>query len=116
MEISNIARCMLPLLSATPLFAQRGSCNSEQWKAVDATLGRSGQMQPGGVYMFDMAGKVNPVVRALQTNGTQVTAMHNHMLGDEPHLYSMHFSAHDDEVGGLRAALDATNSQRPQTK
>jgi hypothetical protein len=39
------------------------------------------------------------------------------MLGDEPHLYFMHFWANDDAVNlarGLRAALDVTNSQRPK--
>jgi hypothetical protein len=66
-----------------------------------------------------LASEVNPVIRALRTNGIDVTAMHNHMLGDEPHLYFMHFWANDDAVKlarGLRAALDATNSQKPQSK
>jgi hypothetical protein len=66
-----------------------------------------------------LASEVNPVIRALRTNGIQVTAVHNHMLGDEPHLYFMHFWANNDAVKlahGLRAALDATNSQKPQTK
>jgi hypothetical protein len=65
-----------------------------------------------------LASEVNPVIRALRTNGIEVTAVHNHMLGDEPHLYYMHFWANDDAVKlahGLRAALDATNSQRAQT-
>jgi hypothetical protein len=41
------------------------------------------------------------------------------MLFDEPHLYFMHFWANDDAVKlaqGLRAALDETNSQKPQVK
>ena len=66
-----------------------------------------------------LANEVNPVIRALRTNGIDVTAMHNHMLGEQPHLYFMHFWANDDAVklaSGLRAALDATNSAKPQTK
>lgn len=66
-----------------------------------------------------LASEVNPVIRALRTNGIDVTAVHNHMLGDEPHLYFMHFWANDDAVKlahGLRAALDVTNSQKPQVK
>jgi hypothetical protein len=66
-----------------------------------------------------LANEVNPVVRALRAHGIEVEAMHNHMLNDQPHLYFMHFSANDDAVKsaqGLRAALDETNSQKPQVK
>jgi hypothetical protein len=66
-----------------------------------------------------LATEVNPVIRALRTNGIEVTAVHNHMLGDEPHLYFMHFWANDDAVKlahGLRAALDSTNSQKPRAQ
>jgi hypothetical protein len=64
-----------------------------------------------------LGNEVNPVIRALRYNGIEVTAMHNHMIGDEPHLYFMHFWANDDAVKlaqGLRAALEATNSQKPK--
>lgn len=63
-----------------------------------------------------LANEVNPVIRALRTHGIEVTAMHNHMLFEQPHLYFMHFWANDDAVKlaeGLRAAVDATNSQKP---
>jgi hypothetical protein len=66
-----------------------------------------------------LAGEVNPVIRALRMHGIEVEAMHNHMLSDQPHLYFMHFWANDDAVKlaqGLRAALDETNSQKPQVK
>jgi hypothetical protein len=66
-----------------------------------------------------LASEVNPVIRALRTHGIDVTAMHNHMLFEQPHLYFMHFWANDDAVKlarGLRAALDETNSQKPQVK
>jgi len=66
-----------------------------------------------------LADEVNPVIKAFRTHGIDVTAMHNHMLFDEPHLYFMHFWANDNAVklaGGLRAALDATNSRKPEPK
>jgi Domain of Unknown Function (DUF1259) len=66
-----------------------------------------------------LAKEVNPVIRALRTHGIEVEAMHNHMLFDQPHLYFMHFWANNDAVKlaqGLRAALDETNSQKPQVK
>ena len=55
------------------------------------------------------ADEVNPVLRALRDNGIEVTALHNHMLDDEPRLFFMHFWANDDAqklAKGLRAALD----------
>ncbi len=55
------------------------------------------------------AEEVNPVIRALQATGIEVTALHNHMLNDEPRLFFMHFWANDDArklASGLRAALD----------
>ncbi|NUQ20633.1 MAG: DUF1259 domain-containing protein [Gemmatimonadaceae bacterium] len=53
--------------------------------------------------------EVNPVIRALRDNGITVTALHQHMLGETPRLYFMHFWANDDAAKvatGLRAGLD----------
>ncbi len=55
------------------------------------------------------AAEVNPVIRALRANGIEVTALHSHMLDEQPRLYFMHFWANDDAIKlakGLRAALD----------
>jgi hypothetical protein len=35
--------------------------------------------------------EVNPVLRALRSNGIEVTAVHNHMLTEQPRLFFMHF-------------------------
>lgn len=54
------------------------------------------------------AAEVNPVLRALRENGIEVTALHNHMLNDEPRIFFMHFWANDDAqklARGLAAAL-----------
>ena len=59
--------------------------------------------------------EVNPVIQALRGNGINVTALHSHMLDEDPRLFFMHFWANDDAVKlakGLRAALDKTNSQK----
>jgi Domain of Unknown Function (DUF1259) len=65
---------------------------------------------------FVLLGKeVNPVIKALESNGIRVTALHSHMLGEQPRLFFMHFWANDDPVKlakGLRAALDQTNSKK----
>jgi hypothetical protein len=64
---------------------------------------------------FVLLGKeVNPVMKALRDNGIEVTALHNHMLTEEPRLFFMHFWANDDAVKlakGLKTALDLINSK-----
>jgi Domain of Unknown Function (DUF1259) len=55
--------------------------------------------------------EVNPVIKALRANGIEVTAVHSHMLSEQPRLIFMHFWANDDAIKlakGLRAALDKT--------
>jgi hypothetical protein len=59
--------------------------------------------------------EVNPVINALRTNGIEVTAVHSHMLDEQPRLFFLHFWANDDAIKlarGLRAALDKTASKR----
>jgi hypothetical protein len=55
------------------------------------------------------ADEVNPVLQALRANGIEITALHNHMLDDQPRLFFVHFWANDDAeklAKGLGAALD----------
>ena len=52
---------------------------------------------------------------ASRANGIEVTALHSHMLTEQPRLFFMHFWANDDAVKlavGLRAALDKTASTK----
>ncbi|MBY5358723.1 DUF1259 domain-containing protein [Rhizobium leguminosarum] len=59
-----------------------------------------------------IASEVNPVLRALREGGIEVTAVHNHMLDDEPRLFFMHFWANNDInklTQGLKSALDKVN-------
>ncbi|WP_407160499.1 DUF1259 domain-containing protein [Bradyrhizobium sp. STM 3557] len=59
--------------------------------------------------------EVNPVITALRTHGIEVTALHSHMLDEQPRLFFMHFWANDDALQlarGLRAALDKTASTK----
>jgi hypothetical protein len=60
--------------------------------------------------------EVKPVMKALNENGIIATALHTHMLKEEPRLFMMHFWATGDAstlAKGLRLALDQTNSVRP---
>jgi hypothetical protein len=58
------------------------------------------------------AKEVQPVMGALRAHGIEGTALHNHMLDDEPRLFFMHFWANDDAKKlalGLKAALAQIN-------
>ena len=55
------------------------------------------------------ADEVNPVIKTLRENGIEVTALHSHMIAEQPRLFFMHFWANDAAIKlakGLRAALD----------
>jgi len=59
-----------------------------------------------------VAEEVNPVLRTLRDNGIEVTALHSHMLEDQPRLFFMHYWANDDAqklAAGLKAALSKVN-------
>jgi hypothetical protein len=63
-----------------------------------------------------VAREVDPVMRALVASGIEITALHNHMLDDQPRLFFMHFWANQDAkqlARGLRTALNAMNLQKP---
>ena len=56
-----------------------------------------------------VSSEVNPVIKALRSGGIEVTALHSHMLDEQPRLFFMHFWANDDAIKlakTLRAALD----------
>jgi hypothetical protein len=62
-----------------------------------------------------LADEVNKVVKALEEHGITVTAIHNHMLYDDPRLFMLHFWGVGEPgsiAEGLKAALDQTNSKK----
>ena len=62
---------------------------------------------------FVMIGSEVPAVIAeLRRHGIEITALHNHLIGEQPRLFFMHFWGNDDTsrlAQGLRAALDRMN-------
>src|SRR4029078_13011420 len=61
------------------------------------------------------AEEVQPVIKELRAAGIEVTAVHSHMLDEQPRLIFMHFWANDDAIKlakGIRAALDKTASAK----
>jgi hypothetical protein len=78
--------------------------------AINVQPTTSGRAVATGDFVL-LPAEVNPVIRALQANGIAVTALHSHLLMDQPHVLFMHFWGDDDAMKlarGLRAALDAT--------
>ena len=62
-----------------------------------------------------LSSELNPLVTALRDSGIEVTAIHNHMVGEDPRAFFVHFWANDDAVklaNGLGAALKTLNVAR----
>jgi len=65
------------------------------------------------------AQEVNPVIKALHANGIEVTALHSHMLAEQPRMFFLHFWANDDALKlatGLRAALDHVDVKKDNAR
>ncbi len=61
----------------------------------------------GDIAMLDY--EVNPVIKALRANNLEVVAVHNHMLGDDPHIIFLHYygrGSAPELARGFRSALD----------
>ncbi|MDB5140792.1 MAG: hypothetical protein JWR12_2708 [Mucilaginibacter sp.] len=53
--------------------------------------------------------EVNTVIKTLRTHSLEVVAVHNHMLGDDPHMIFLHYYGRGNAATlaqGFRAALD----------
>jgi uncharacterized protein DUF1259 len=60
--------------------------------------------------------EINAVVSALQANGLEITALHNHLILETPHVMYLHFFGEGDAAvlaRGLRAALAETATPPP---
>ena len=61
--------------------------------------------------------EVNPLIRALRAGNIEVTAIHSHMLDEQPRMFFIHFWANDDAMKlaqGIRTALDTTAVAKAQ--
>lgn len=55
--------------------------------------------------------EVDPVIKALISNGIEVVAVHNHMVLDQPHIFFLHYwgvGNAEQLAKGLKAALNQT--------
>lgn len=82
--------------------------------AINIQLTNDGGAAASGDFVL-LASEVQPVIKALRTHGIQITALHNHMLDDQPRLFFLHFWGHQEAemlAAGLRAALEVSNYVR----
>jgi hypothetical protein len=59
------------------------------------------------------ASEVQPVLHALRKGGIHIVALHNHMTGEQPAFYFLHFwgkSSTQELARGMRSALDAQSA------
>ena len=63
----------------------------------------SGKVATTGDFVLT-AEEVNPVISALEEHQIQVTALHSHMLTEQPRLFFMHFWA----VGSPDSSLEGS--------
>ena len=76
-------------------------------EAINFQDASSGEVATTGDFVLTAA-EVNPVLSELRTHGIAVTALHSHMLTEDPRLFFIHFWAvgYPQAVGaGIKAAL-----------
>lgn len=61
--------------------------------------------------------EVAPVMKALQDGGVEITALHNHLVGESPQILYIHMGGHGDPVAMARTvkrAIGLTKTPLPQ--
>jgi hypothetical protein len=61
--------------------------------------------------------EVNPLIRSLRAGDIEVTAIHSHMLDEQPRMFFIHFWANDDAMKlarNVRTALETTAIAKTQ--
>jgi hypothetical protein len=82
-------------------------------EAINFQVADSGNVATTGDFVLT-ADEVNPVISALQEHSIQVTALHSHMLTEQPRLFFMHFwcVGGPESVGaGIKAALSKVQTK-----
>jgi hypothetical protein len=99
----GVPRAQAVLVSGMTLTPAQGVAESINFEEADR-----GEVATTGDFVLT-AGEVNPVISALQQHHIQVTALHSHMLTEEPRLFFMHFWAvgsAQEVAAGMKAGLE----------
>jgi len=68
-------------------------------------IGRGHVMTMGDLVLLES--EVTPVMDALQKGGIEQSALHNHLIGESPHVMYMHFDGHGEAAPLARTVHDA---------
>jgi len=82
-------------------------------EAINFQAADSGNVATTGDFVLT-ADEVNPVLSELQARNVKVTALHSHMLTEQPRLFFMHFwcVGSPESVGdGIKAALSKVHTK-----
>jgi hypothetical protein len=82
-------------------------------ESINFQEAETGKVATTGDFVLS-ADEVNPVISALEQNHVAVTALHSHMLTEEPRLFFMHFWAvgsPQSVAAGIKAALSHVASK-----
>jgi hypothetical protein len=82
-------------------------------EAINFQAADSGNVATTGDFVL-IAEEVNPVISELQAHHILVTALHSHMLTEQPRLFFMHFWADGPTQAvaeGIKAALDKVHTK-----
>ncbi len=78
-------------------------------------VGDDDAMVMGDLVLTD--GEVAPTMKALQEGGVEVTALHNHLIGESPKIWYIHMGGHGDPVKlaqAVKKAVAQTKTPLPQ--
>ncbi|HET7451476.1 MAG TPA: DUF1259 domain-containing protein [Thermoanaerobaculia bacterium] len=81
------------------------------WAAFHAEAEGSGAMTMGDLVLLES--EANSVIRELQAGGFEILAVHNHLLGETPHVLYVHFMGKGEPAAlakTLKAALAKTKT------
>jgi hypothetical protein len=101
----GVPRLAPPTESGVPVTGPLGGANAINFQPTGG-----GKAAITGDFLVT-AEEVNPLLKTLRANGIEVTAIHSHMLDEQPRMIFIHFWANDDALKlarGLRAGLDKT--------
>ena len=79
------------------------------WAAF-APMGKGKAMIMGDLVLT--ADEVGPTTNALMDGGVEVTAIHNHLLGESPAVYYLHIGGHGDAVKMAQAVVKAVGQTK----
>jgi uncharacterized protein DUF1259 len=82
-------------------------------ESVNFQEAEAGRVATTGDFVLT-ADEVNPVISALEEHHIEITALHSHMLTEQPRLFFMHFwgvGPAESIAGGLKAAMEKVHTK-----